>query len=340
MEKKLFKFNKEELLKNIKGLEKASVLVVGDLAIDEMIYGDTERISREAPVLILAYDNTKIILGGASNAAHNISTLNFGKVAVVGLCGDDYYANVLKNAFKEANIDTQYIVTDKNRHTTVKTRISGACSHSVRQQIVRIDRQTKKYVSDDIEQKLIDNIKKAVPNFDAVILSDYNIGTLSENIIKETIKCAKEHNKIVVVDAQKELSKYQGVTALTPNQPDTEKEVGYFIKDTQTLKNAAKDLLEKTNADNVLITRGSEGMAICNNDGIYEIPVFNKSHVFDVTGAGDTVVASFTLALASGADVEYASIIGNLAASLVVRKYGCATTTVKELSESAKSLEF
>ena len=336
----MFKFNKEELLKNIKRLENASVLVVGDLAIDEMIYGDTERISREAPVLILAYDHTKIILGGASNAAHNISTLNAGKVAVIGLCGDDYYANVLKKAFSDANVDTQYIVADATRHTTVKTRISGACSHSVRQQIVRIDRQTKKYVADVIEQKLIENIKKAVPKFDAVILSDYNIGTLSENIIKETIKCAKENNKIVVVDAQKELAKYQGVTALTPNQPDTEKEVGYFIKDTQTLKNAAKDLLEKTNADNVLITRGSEGMAICNKDGIYEIPVFNKSHVFDVTGAGDTVVASFTLALASGASVEYASIIGNLAASLVVRKYGCATTTIEELSESAKSLEF
>ena len=333
----MFKFDKNKLKDDILKLKNASVLIIGDLAIDEMIYGNTERISREAPVLILAYDNTKIILGGASNAANNISSLNNGKAAVVGLCGDDYYAGVLKKAFEENNIDTKYIITDKTRYTTVKTRISGACSHSVRQQIVRIDRQTKKYISNDIEKKLIETIKKAIPNFDAVILSDYNIGTLSDKVIQEAIKCAKENNKVIVADVQKDLSKYQGIDAITPNQPDTEKEVGYFIKDEKTLISAANDILNKTKAKNVLITRGSEGMAICNKDGIYKIPVFNKSNVFDVTGAGDTVVASFTLALASGASVENASIIGNLAASLVVKKYGCATTTVEELLDNIES---
>ena len=333
----MFEFDKEKLKNNIKKLNNASVLVIGDLAIDEMIYGNTERISREAPVLILAYDSTKIILGGASNAANNISSLNGGKVAVVGLCGEDYHANILKNAFEENNIDTKYIVTDKNRYTTVKTRISGACSHSVRQQIVRIDRQTKKYADGEIENKLIETIKNAIPDYDAVILSDYNIGTLSDNVIKASIEYAKQYNKVIVADVQKDLSKYQGVDALTPNQPDTEKEVGYFIKDEVSLKSAAKDILSKTNAKNVLITRGSEGMAICSHDNMYKIPVFNKSHVFDVTGAGDTVVASFTLALANGIDVEYAAIIGNLAASLVVKKYGCATTTIDELLENIES---
>ena len=333
----MFKFDRNKLKEDILKLKNTSVLVIGDLAIDEMIYGNTERISREAPVLILAYDNTKIILGGASNAANNISSLNCGKAAVVGLCGDDYYAGVLKNTFKDNKIDTQYIVTDKERYTTVKTRISGACSHSVRQQIVRIDRQTKKYVEGDVEKKLIETIQKAIPNYDAVILSDYNIGTLSDNVINAAIKCAKENNKIIVADVQKDLSKYKGVDAITPNQPDTEKEVGFFIKDDETLKKAAKDLLKKTDIKNVLITRGSEGMAICGKDGIYKIPVFNKSHVFDVTGAGDTVVASFTLALAAGASVENASIIGNLAASLVVKKYGCATTTIEELLDNIES---
>ena len=162
---------------DITKLKKPKVLVIGDVAIDEMIYGNTERISREAPVLILRHTQTKIILGAASNAAHNISTLNGGKVSILGTYGDDYYGKVLLEAFEKAKVDTKYMVKAPERPTTVKTRISGSCSQSVTQQIVRIDRETKEWLSKQTEDKVCETIEKAIPEFDAVILSDYQLGT-------------------------------------------------------------------------------------------------------------------------------------------------------------------
>ena len=336
----MFDFDKNILEKYIRKLSEPRILIIGDLAIDEMVYGDTERISREAPVIILRHSNTKIILGQAANAAHNLSTINNGKVSAIGLCGNDYYAPVLLNALKEANINTEFMVEDPLRPTTVKSRISGASFHSVTQQIVRVDRVENTAPSPEIEAKIIANIKKAIPLHDAVILSDYNIGMLTDNIIRATIDTAKHHGKIVVVDAQKDLERYRGAYALTPNQPDSEKSVGYFIRDEKTLEQAGRDLLEKTEAQVLLITRGGDGMAVFDRQGRRDdVPVFNKTNVFDVTGAGDTVVATFTLALASGAEPKYAAIIGNLAASIVIRSFGCATTSIEEILKNLKKLD-
>lgn len=336
----MFSFEKEDLKEKLKKLAEKSVLVVGDLAIDEMIYGNTARMSREAPVLILRHYLTKIILGAASNAAHNISTLNSGKVSVIGVYGDDYYGPVLIEAFKKANINTEYMVMDEERATTVKTRVSGSCSQSVTQQIVRIDRETVESVSPAIESKIIANIEKAIPFHDAVILSDYNIGLLTPAIISQTIEIAKKYNKIVVVDAQKDLDRYKGATAMTPNQPDTEKFVGYFIKDEDSLLKAGHDMLRRTDNEMVLVTRGGDGMVVFEKNGkVSKVPVFNKTSVFDVTGAGDTVVASFALALAAGLSPKEAAIVGNLAASITIRQFGCATTTLKEISETLNKLD-
>lgn len=337
----MFSLDKEELKKDLNKLAEPKILVIGDLAIDEMIYGNTERISREAPVLILRHYDTKIILGGASNAAHNISTLNGGKVSVIGLYGDDYYGPILLDAFKQANINTDYMVMDNSRATTVKTRVSGSCSQSVTQQIVRIDRETTEFISAGIEAKVISNIEKAIPEHDAVILSDYNIGIMTKNVIEKTIETAKKYGKIVVVDAQKDLDRYKGATAMTPNQPDSEKFIGYFIKDKDSLLKAGKEMLAKTDADIMLITRGGDGMvAFEKNGNISEVPVFNKTDVFDVTGAGDTVVASFALALAAGFSPKNAAIVGNLAASIVVKHFGCATTTIDELIYTLDKINF
>ena len=267
--------DKEKLRNIIEKLGDAKILVVGDLALDEMVYGDTERISREAPVLILQHTHTRFILGGASNAAHNVSKINNGKVSVIGVVGDDYQANDLKQAFCDAKIDCSSLVTDKERKTITKTRISGSCSHSITQQIVRIDRQTNAPISKETERKLIDEIERLLPEYDAVILSDYHIGTLSDNIINSVISAAKKHRKKVVVDAQRNLNRYNGKYT--------------------------------------------------------HIPVFNKAEVFDVTGAGDTVTALYTLALAVGAEPVYAAIIGNIAAGIVVKQFGCATTTIDEI---------
>ena len=327
--------DKEKLKNLVRKLGEAKILVVGDLALDEMVYGDTERISREAPVLILQHTHTKFILGGASNAAHNVSDVNGGKVSVIGVVGDDYQANDLKQAFCEANIDCSSLITDKDRKTITKTRISGACSHSITQQIVRIDRQTNAPISKETEQKLINEIERLVPDYDAIILSDYHIGTLSDNVINAVISSAKKYRKKVVVDAQRNLDKYYGVTSMTPNLPDTQKHVGFYLKNKEDFLKAGNILLEQSGAEAVLITCGSEGMVVIDNNGKYtKIPVFNKAEVFDVTGAGDTVTALYTLALAIGAEPVYAAIIGNIAAGIVVKQFGCATTSIDEIFAS------
>ena len=331
--------DKEKLVSYIKKLNEPKLLVVGDLAIDEMIYGDAERISREAPVLILQHTRTKIILGGASNAAHNAATLNNGKVGVVGVCGDDYQSSQLKEAFEAAKVDCKYLVKDSTRKTTTKTRISGSITTSITQQIVRIDRQTNTPICKETEQKVISNLEKAIPEYDVIVLSDYHIGTLTRNVIDSAIEIANKHNKIIVVDAQKNLGSYKNITSMTPNLPDTEKSAGFELKTDKDLEKAGDKLLAETNAKAVLITCGADGMFVVEPNNKYtKIPVFNKSEVFDVTGAGDTVTAVYSLALATGADYVYAAIIGNIAASIVVRQFGCATTTVDELIRAVENL--
>ena len=335
-----FEFDKQKLEEYIDKLNTPKVLIIGDMGIDEMVYGDTERISREAPVLILRHANTKIILGQAANAAHNLATINNGKVSAIGLYGNDHYGPTLLEAFQKSGINTDFMVKDESRPTTVKSRISGASFHSVTQQIVRIDRLSNSPLSQEIEDKLIENIEKAIPLHDAVILSDYNIGLLTDRVITAAITTANKHGKIIVADVQKDMKRYKGVYALTPNQPDSEKAVGYFIKDKETLNRAGADILDMTQAKVLLLTRGGDGMAVFESEKTEhtDVPVFNKTNVFDVTGAGDTVVASFTLALAAGAPPKYAAIIGNIAASIVIRSFGCATTSIPEIKASLNKM--
>lgn len=327
--------NLEKLRSYVQKLKNAKVLVIGDLALDEMVYGDTERISREAPVLILQHTYTNFILGGASNAAHNVAKLNGSKVSVIGVVGEDYQAEDLKNAFRLAGINCDSLIPDKSRKTITKTRISGSCSHSITQQIVRIDRQTNAPISFTTEAKLIEQIEKLVPEHDIVILSDYHIGTLSEKVIASVMEISKKHSIKVVVDAQRDLNRYVGAYSMTPNLPDTQKHVGFYLNNKEDFLRAGTKLLEQTQTENVLITCGADGMVVVERDNRYtHIPVFNKSKVFDVTGAGDTVTATYSLALAIGAEPVYAAIIGNIAAGIVVKQFGCATTTVDEILDA------
>lgn len=333
---------KEELKNKIDSLKTPRILVVGDFAIDEMVFGVTSRISREAPVLILEHSDTKIILGTASNSANNISAINYGKVSALGVCGNDYYGSVMLNALKEAGIETKYMILDKARKTTTKTRISGSCSQSITQQIVRIDRQTSEEISKDTEDKIIEALRIAIPQHDGVILSDYHLGVLTKRVVEAAISIAKMYNKIIVADAQKNFEKYKGVTAITPNEPDSEKFLGYSIEDDETLKKAGGETVNKLHLDYLLITRGANGMALFENGNQVKmqlIPAFNKKEVFDVTGAGDTVVSVFTLALCAGLSPLEACFISNLAASIVIRQFGCHTTTIEELKQELLNLK-
>ncbi len=336
----MFELNKTRLKSIIQNLNKGKVLVIGDFAIDEMVYGKTERISREAPVLILKHSYTNILLGAASNAAHNISTLNKGNVSAIGVCGDDYYGAVLLNALKEADIDTSYMVKDSNRATTTKTRISGFAAQSVTQQIVRIDRESNEKVNGKVQDKIIDNINVISGYFDAILLSDYGIGIMTPEIIEATIKIANKNNIFLAVDAQEDLDRFQNATVITPNQPEAERTLGYKITDSQCMLKAGRELLDKTSSEMILITRGSEGMMLFEKSGkVSAIPAFNKSDVFDVTGAGDTVVSSFLLGLCAGASGKEAAFLGNLAASIVIKQFGAATTDTTELTETLDALE-
>lgn len=330
------------LKEKLDSLKKPKILIIGDFALDEMVYGRCERISREAPVLILEHYETKKILGAASNAAHNVSSVAFNNASALGVYGDDYYGKELLKHLEQQGIKTDLMVKDATRPTTTKTRISGSCNQSITQQIVRIDRQTKKPLSPETEAKVIQNIKNNIQNFDGIILSDYHLGVLSQNIINETIKLANKYNKIVVADVQKDMEKYKGVYAITPNQPDSENQVGFFIKDDESLFKAGKKLLLDMDLTNVLLTRGENGMALFKKENneikMEKVEAFNKKEVFDVTGAGDTVVAIFTLALCSGFSANDAMKLGNLAASIVIRYFGCHTVNIEDLKKELSTI--
>ncbi len=337
----MYQVTKEALYPVFDRLKNGRVLVAGDLAIDEMVYGEASRISREAPVLILKHKETKIILGAASNAAHNIAALGAKKVSVLGVCGDDYHGPLLINAFQKAGIDTSGIVIDKDRPTSVKSRISAASPQSVTQQIVRIDREETTPLSGEVESYLIENLHRAAEEHDAILLSDYGIGVITPEVIKHAQMLAKEKNLILAVDAQQNLDRFQGAKVITPNQPEAEATLGYTMTDLNSVISGGWELLDKAGIEMLLMTRGSEGMMLFEKDGnLTTIPAFNRTDVFDVTGAGDTVVGSLVLALAAGVEPRLAAILGNLAASIVVREFGAAVTSVDQLKITLDKLKY
>ncbi len=327
---------KSILRKRIQGLSDGRVIVIGDLLIDELLEGKPERISREAPVLILEHVDTELIPGGAANTAHNISALG-GICHAIGVCGDDEYAHKLESVLEECGI-THALVKDPTRPTTVKTRIVSK-SHSLMQQLLRLDRISHEPLSKDIENKLVTKLRNATTGYKAIVLSDYRAGVISESVISACREEAKKTGIFVIVDAQGDFSRFKDVTLMTPNQPDTEKAVGYTLETSDDLRRAGAEILEATNAKSLLVTRGPHGMALFQQgQEMVEIPVFNRSDVFDVTGAGDTVVATMALALVSGASFVEAMALGNLAAGIVVRKSGTAVTSQKEMIENLERL--
>lgn len=335
---------KMTLKQRIEQLPLGRVLVVGDLVIDEMIYGDTHRISREAPVLILKHQRADIILGGAGNAAHNIASLQAKRTAVVGICGDDHHALLLREALKRDAIDDSGLVSDPGRPTSTKTRISGIANHSITQQVVRIDRESSAPVSEQVENQLLDRLTQMAPDFDAILISDYGLGVVTPNLVHHCQVLKKQHGLILTVDSQQDLALFGDATVITPNQPEAERNVGFLIQDKTSLIKAGNALLTKSNAENVLITCGESGMCLFESvpnasPQASVIPVFNHSEVFDVIGAGDTVVGTLTLALTGGASMLEAALLGNLAASIVVKRYGAATTTTQELQRALDELD-
>ncbi len=305
---------------------KAKVLVVGDLILDQFIWGDVSRISPEAPVPVVLAERESFMPGGAANVACNITALE-GKAFISGVLGNDEWGKVLKSELKKKKVNTPGIFIDKKRKTSLKTRIVAR-----HQQVVRVDREIIENISALALRGIIKYIKGGCDSIQAIIIEDYGKGVVIPSLIEEIVKIAKKRNIIVMVDPKEEhFSNYRGVSCITPNQHEASQATGIKIVDDRSCLRAGKKLLKKLQVEAVLITRGEQGMCLLEK-GKKPVQISTRAkEVFDVSGAGDTVIAAFTLALASGADFKAAADISNYAAGIVVEKIGVGSCTRQEL---------
>ena len=332
---------KERLLALVDGFSSRRVLVVGDLIADEFIYGEVARVSREAPVLILKYDATQVVAGGAGNAANNVAALG-GRARLSGLVGADSEGRRLLTSFHRG-VDRVHIIRAREYRTPVKTRILAGGVHAARQQVVRIDRETGWPLDESVSLALAKKIGPALEDCDAVLLSDYGSGlvtpALAEAIRRSVAKRTRRRPIPVLLDSRYRLLDFRGLTTCTPNESEVEAALGIHINDDpEALERAGRLLLRRTGMHAVLITRGSRGMALFQpKQATIHVPIFGADEVADVTGAGDTVIAAFGLALAAGASFYEAARLANYAGGLVVMKRGTATISAQELSDAVTS---
>jgi D-glycero-beta-D-manno-heptose-7-phosphate kinase len=313
------------------------IVVFGDLLADEFVYGRVARVSREAPVLILEYDSTEILPGGAGNAANNAAALG-GRVAVVGLAGRDDAARRMVAALP-SGVSRGGIISPPDYQTPVKTRILAGGIHSAKQQVVRIDRRIGR-VSETHRSAVERAARTAARTADAVLVSDYGSGLVRPAFVRELTRQVRARKATpVLLDSRYALTRYSRLTACTPNESEVEQVLGVRIDDKlRVLERAGRTLLERTKMEAVLITRGSRGMALfVQNKPTVHIPIHGSDQIADVTGAGDTVMATMTLALSAGATFEEAARLANYAGGLVVMKRGTATVSADELRRAVTS---
>ncbi len=328
------KIHSRQLLEIINRFPKARVLVLGDFILDRFIWGSVSRISPEAPVPVVNVNRESFLLGGSLNVANNIHTLG-GIVYPCGIVGRDLEGRLLMRGLRRFGIETGGVVQDKTRPTTIKTRV---IAHS--QQVVRVDREKIQPLSVSDIRRILQFIQKKIKQADVVIVEDYGKGVVEPSLLKPLLKLAKRLKKPVLVDPkEKHFSLYKGVTAITPNR--SEAYGGYNASNGRQpdLEEAGRGLLKQLNLQAVLITLGEEGMALFEkNQPTQRIPTTARE-VFDVSGAGDTVIAAFGLSLAAGATLQQAAVLSNLAAGIVVGKLGTATIEPNELKQAIRSRE-
>jgi D-glycero-beta-D-manno-heptose-7-phosphate kinase len=326
------------LLALVDALSGRKVVVVGDAVADEFVYGRVARISREAPVLILEYDSTEIVPGGAGNAANNVAALG-GRSELVAVVGRDDPARRFVGALHR-RVDSRRLVKSAHRPTPVKTRILAGGIHSAKQQVVRIDRGAGHPVDDRTRAAFERAAVAAVKGADAVLVSDYGSGLITPALVAKIRLALRKagHPIPVLIDSRYALLRYRGLTACTPNESEVEAALGVSIDDDlRTLERAGRKILERTRMQAVLITRGGRGMALfVPNTPTVHIPIFGSDEIADVTGAGDTVMATMTLSLAAGASFEAAARLANYAGGLVVMKRGTATISAEELRHAIR----
>jgi D-glycero-beta-D-manno-heptose-7-phosphate kinase len=302
---------------------KTRILVVGDIVLDHYIWGKVSRISPEAPVPVVHVTRESLLLGGATNVVNNIHALG-GKVSICGVIGSDEAGRRLTHLLRQEGIPTDGLFVEKNRPTTIKTRI---IAHS--QQVVRFDRETKDKIEREMHLRIFDHVKRQIKDgIDAIVLSDYSKGVVTKDLVRDIVRLARKKGDVIVsVDPKvNHFGMYSGVTILTPNTNEASIATKIDIEDEQSLRKAGTLLLNRLKCNAVLITRGEHGMSLFQRGGkITHIPTVARE-VFDVTGAGDTVISTLTLAMAAGASMVDAATLSNYAAGIVVGVVG--TTTV------------
>ena len=328
---------KDRLLALIEGFGNRRVLVVGDIIADEFIYGKISRVSREAPVLILKYDATEMVAGGAGNAANNVAALG-GSARLAGLVGSDAEGRRLMTGLTRG-VERSHIVRARQYRTPVKTRILAGGVHSAKQQVVRIDRDTAWPLSDAVSRAFAAKVSSALADCDAVVLSDYGSGLITPSLAETVRRALGRRSKRrvpMLVDSRYRLFEYHGMTTCTPNESEVEQLLGIRIEeDVEALERAGREILRRTRSGAVLITRGSRGMALFQpRQTTIHIPIFGSDEVADVTGAGDPVIATSALALPAGSTFYEAARLANYAGGLVVMKRGTATVSPGELNSA------
>ncbi len=314
------------LQKILSKFPKKKILVVGDFMMDRFIWGKVSRISPEAPVPVVVVDHEDFRLGGAANVVNNIHSLG-GKVILCGVVGDDEMGQRIMNELSEKEIETEGIFVEAGRQTTVKTRIFAN-----QQQVVRIDREKTDHLKGSTSQSVSKYLFKKIGDSDGIILSDYGKGLLNRKLIRGIIRKARESRRLVMVDPKfKDYSVYRGATVITPNTKEASEASGIPITDELSLERAGGKLLKRLRCNALVITRGEEGMAIFESHQEPHFVGTVAKEVFDVTGAGDTVIGTMALALAAGANIKRAAELANYAAGIVVGKMGTATATRNEL---------
>jgi rfaE bifunctional protein kinase chain/domain len=320
-------------LQNIKELierfSKVKVLIVGDVMLDRYCWGSVSRISPEAPVPIVRLEKTTVAAGGAANVAANVVGLG-AETFMVGVVGDDSEAKILAEILEKMNISADYLFSIRNRQTSVKTRI---IAHS--QQVVRLDAENTAPISENEVEKIFENIERVFEESDIVIVSDYAKGFLVETLLSRLImKCNQEKKKILVDPKGKDYSRYKGATLLTPNQKEATDACGLEEHDESAVEKAGKALLETISTESILITQGAKGMTLFQTDGTAHGFDALARKVYDVTGAGDTVIATLAVAIGAGMNLFEAARLANIAAGLVVEQIG-TTAITREMLENA-----
>lgn len=323
----------ERLISIVKRFPGRRILVVGDAIADQFVYGAISRVSREAPVFILRHEQTETVPGGAANCAMNLVSLGAG-VSLIGVVGEDVAGRALVERLETAGVDCTGLLTSEKLQTTTKVRILAGQLHSTRQQVIRLDYEGAP-LNSEFHEPLCNRILEEVQTSDAVIISDYNYGVARQELTRIVRDAATSKGIPVLVDSRFRLSEFEGFTSATPNENEVEQLLGQQLASVSDLESAGEEMRERLGYRALLITRGSHGMILFQDAvaPVYIDAVGGREPV-DVTGAGDTVIATYTLALASDASFPDAAHLANYAGGLVVMKRGTASVTGEELVES------